>query len=110
MSPPSGIVTSGEQMAQLCWSFPTLRGVPGTDPWDQYLFARWASGPAPTHASRQAAAFVLAVWNGGTPDDGGWWNQGDYLAGRFDVVEAFSIWDRQHQAAFKHWCNAPFWP
>lgn len=100
------------EMTQLCNLFPTLRGVPGTAPWDQHAFARWASGPAPSNAMRQAAAFVISVWNGCTPDEGGWWNNAEegYCAGRFDPVQAFALWDWEHQAAFMQWCNAPFWP
>ena len=87
-APEAPRLRSHERMALLCHSFPSLRDAYGVNPWDQHSFARWASGPAPTHGSRQAAAFVLAVWNGGTPDkDGGWWNKRPYRAGRFDVVE-----------------------
>lgn len=61
------LATGRHRMEALCESFPVLTGRPGTTPWDQHTFARWASGPAPTPASRQAAAFVLSVWNWGTP-------------------------------------------
>jgi len=102
--------SSQKQMVSLCASFPTLRGVPGTNPWNQEVFAQWASGPAPSHGIRQAAAFVLSVWNGGTPCDGGWWNSGDFSVGVFDPVEALGTWDRQHAHAFMQWCAKPFWP
>ena len=103
-----------DEMTQLCESFPTLRGVPGTSPWDQTTFAQWASGPAPSRAMRLAAAFVLSVWNGCTPEDGGWWNTSlgdeEYRAGRFDAVEAFGVWDSAHRSAFIAWCQEPFFP
>jgi hypothetical protein len=104
------LLTGRERMELLCTSFPVLRGVPGTIPWDQHKFARWASGPATTSAIDQAAAFVLSVWNGGTPEDGGWWNEPPHVVGRFDVVRALALWDHEQQAAFLAWCNDPFWP
>jgi len=109
------MITSTEthaEMSRLCESFPTLRGVPGVRLWDQHKFAKWASGPAPSYAMRQAAAFVLAVWNGCTPNDeeGGWWNGAPYSVGRFDAVEAMKCWDTHHQVAFLDWVHNPFWP
>lgn len=104
------IRTGRERMEALCESFPVLRGRPGTSPWDQHAFAAWASGPAPTGASRQAAAFVLSVWNWGTPADGGWWNQEPYSVGVFDPVEAMTRWDVHQQTAFIAWCENPFFP
>lgn len=109
MRPALECLTNAELMERLCNSFPALRGVPGTAPWDQRRFAKWASGGIST-AERLAAAFVLSVWNGGTPADGGWWNQKPYHVGRFDVVNAFGRWDSEQQAAFLAWCADPFWP
>lgn len=103
-------LTGEERMTLLCQSFPTLARVPGASPWNQHAFAKWASGPAPTGASRQAAAFVLSVWNGCTPLDGGWWNEAPYHVGRFDPVEALGRWDARHAEAFREWCSDPFWP
>lgn len=97
------------RMTELCNRFHSLRGAPGTDPWQQKKFARWASGGI-TAAERQAAAFVLTVWNGHHPDDGGWWNEPPFRVGRFDVVVALAHWDYQHRAAFIFWCQHPFWP
>lgn len=110
----SALEEGRDEMSALCASFPTLRGVPGTAPWNQTEFAHWASGPAPSRAMRLAAAFVLSVWNGCTPDDGGWWNgslgDDEFHVGRFDVVDAFGVWDANHQAAFVAWCRKPFFP
>lgn len=100
-------LTGRERMSQLCQSFPALRDAPGTAPWDQHAFAKWASGPAPSDAMRQVAAFVLSVWNGG---DGGWWTKRPFRVPQFDVVAALALWDYQQQAAFRAWCAAPFWP
>lgn len=97
-------------MTELCESFHVLRGKPGVRPWDQYTFARWASGGEPTTAVSFAAAFVLSVWNGSTPADGGWWNDPPYNVGRFDIVEAMAYWDHSNKTAFFAWCENPFWP
>jgi len=97
------------RMTQLCDSFPVLRNAPGTRPWDQMKFAKWAS-KGKTNAERQAAAFVLTVWNGHAPEDLGWWNQGPFNVGVFDVVHAFGCWDSGQKAAFLGWCQNPFWP
>lgn len=51
------------RMVRLCALFPSLRGKPGTDPWNADDFIEWLSGPAPTSGSRHAAMFVLGVWN-----------------------------------------------
>lgn len=97
------------RMTALCKSFPTLRRADGVERWHQIKFARWATH-CDTRAAQQAAAFVLSVWNGSTPHDGGWWNDGEFSAGRFDVVDAMAYWDAQHKAAFAAWCANPFWP
>ena len=110
MPDKSSELSGPDRMALLCARFPTLYGMPGTVPWDQKKFARWGSGPAATSGSRQAAAFVLSVWNGSQPEDGGWWNEAPYHVGRFDVVEALAVWDAHHRNAFVGWCLQPFWP
>lgn len=96
-------LTGAQRMELLCESFPILRGAPGTSPWDQEQFARWGSrGGHLTPATRQAVAFVLAVWNGGSNGGKAWFHsrrQGFGVA-VFDVVEAMSRWDDQQQAAF----------
>jgi hypothetical protein len=100
------------QMEALVCSFPTLRGAAGASPWDQHRFAKWASrGGHLTNANRQAAAFVLAVWNGGEPETGeAWYREAPYNVVRFDVVSAMAVWDACHAAAFAAWVNKPFFP
>jgi len=93
---------------RLVMSFPTLRGCPGTMPWNAGRFAAWASG-CDTRAQRNAAQFVLSVWNGSTPDDA-WWCEDPLEVGRFDPVDALAYWDQMHRAAFLRWCEDPFWP
>lgn len=97
------------RMTELVNSFHVLRGAPGTNPWDQHAFARFFSG-GQSHAEKQAAAFVLSVWNGHAPKDGGWWNQRPYRVGRFDAIHAFAVWDQLNKQAFLAWCADPFWP
>lgn len=107
-----------QKMSDLCSSFPTLRGRPGTEPWDQHTFARWASGPAPSHGGRLAAAFVLSVWNGcsfhwdyqAREYEDPWFNEDPFNVGRFDVVVALQTWDASHHEAFLAWCRDPFYP
>lgn len=99
-----------ERMSLLAESFHGLRGAPGVRPWDQDKFAHWASSGSPTAASRLAAAFVLSVWNGGQPKDGGWWSKRPFRVGRFDPVEAVARWDHLHVEAYLAWCRNPFWP
>jgi len=104
------VMSARDEMQELCNLFPTLRGASGTKPWDQFRFARWASGCEADSAAQHAAAFVLSVWNGSQPADGGWWNQDVYDVGRFDTIRASKIWDHQHMDAFIAWCANPFYP
>lgn len=71
-------ISNREQMATLCDSFPSLRGAPGTSPWDQHRFARWVAGPAPSSAMRQAGLFV--PWRGTRASLKGNDPEGSYLA------------------------------
>lgn len=98
-----------QAMIDLCNSFPELRGKPGTAPWNQHVFARWASGAGPTSGSRAAAQFVLTVWNGRTLQ-GDWCNEEGYQVGVFDAVDAISAWDTAHRRAYIAWCMNPFYP
>jgi hypothetical protein len=94
-------------MVLLCESFHSLRGAPGTHPWNQHTFATWASG-GKTDAERQAAAFVLSVWNGNNLAP--WWSKKPFRVSVFDATLACAIWDEQNRAAFIAWCNDPFYP
>lgn len=103
-------ITGRQRMTALCQSFPILRNADGVQPWDQERFARWAGGPGST-ATRQAAAFVLSVWNGSCePKEGGWWNKKPFRVGRFDLVVAWQVWDCHQKDAFLQWCENPFYP
>jgi hypothetical protein len=87
------------QIQQLAAALPTLTGAAGVSPWNLTEFDAWACGPAPGHGARFAAQFVLAVWN----------NDVDWRCGRFDVVEALSVWDDAHRSVFLAWALAPWW-
>ena len=86
-----------------------IGGKSGAERWDALRFAAAFSG-GQSESEKQAAAFVLSVWNAGTPADGGWWNQGEYSVGVFNFARAYFLWDAQHRAAFRAWCHDPFWP
>ena len=89
-----------QRIEKLAMSFPSLRGQPGVVPWDALALDAWASGPAPSHGMLRAAQFVLMVW-----DPGHAWK-----CGRFDISEAFGVWDREHHASFLQWVAEPWWP
>jgi hypothetical protein len=87
-------------MTELAERFHVLKGEPGVRPWDAAKLDRWAVSAAPTPATRQAAAFVLHVWN----------SSNEWKAGPFDAVRALSSWDARNRAAFLSWAAAPWWP
>ena len=93
-------------MAALAAEFPSMRGVPGTDPWDVEHLIEWSNSGAPTSGSIWAARFLLSVWNPST----NWNDFGLPGAGKFDLHEAWSCWDNPHRAAALKWLEAPFWP
>src|SRR5688572_31267540 len=80
---------------------PTLRGVPGTDPWNAMQLLEWlCTSGGVTTGSRHAARFVLQVWNPSTdwgalamapPAEEGLGLKGVELA-PFNVVEALALW------------------
>jgi hypothetical protein len=112
------------QMTALGRLFPTMlrrdgTTVPGIDPWDSAELVTWLNTSGePTSGSRQAAMFLLSVWNG---DDwtahglkvrkippGGW--KGARRIGRFDFNDAWACWDEGHRNAALAWLTNPFWP
>lgn len=97
-------------MSELANLFPTMRGVPGTDPWKVEDLIKWLNTGAPTSGSWHAAMFLLGVWNPTTK-----WNQEGVrmrrgASGKFDLFAAYSTWDHQHVQAFLEWVRYPFWP
>lgn len=106
-------------MSELAQMFPTLQGVPGTNPWEVETFLRWMNGPAPTSGSFAAGMFLLGVWNPKTD-----WNEEGLqkrfnrilggkrklIPGKFDMFRAVGCWDEEHFKAFMTWIQNPFWP
>lgn len=106
-------------MTRLCNLFPTLVGVPGTDPWTPHELLRWLlTSGGPTSGSVHAAKFVLQVWNSAADwqalarapveDDG--LGIDDARLTPFNVVAALGTWDHEHTSAFLRWAYTPFWP
>jgi hypothetical protein len=97
-------------MSELANLFPTMRGVPGTDPWDVHQLMNWMNTGAPTTGSWWAAMFLLGVWNPHTK-----WNQEGVkmrkgATGKFDLFVAMHGWDQQHIDAALEWIRNPFFP
>lgn len=110
-----------ERMTTLCTGFPTLRGVPGTDPWDAIELLSWlVDSGAPTGGSRYAAAFCLQVWNCSEDwaalamqprhEGGLGLRKGSVHLEPFNVVRAHAVWDDEHARAFRAWVENPFHP
>ncbi len=95
-----------ERMAALGRLFPTLREVPGIDPWEPEALIEWLNGPAPGHGAACAGRFLLGVWNPGTD----WTDLGLEPPGHFDLFEAMACWDREHVGAMLKWLESPFFP
>lgn len=85
-----------KRMIELVNSFPTLRGV--LEVWDPERLDSWASGHVPCSAAKNAARFVLSVW------DRREWN-----CGAFELHRALSCWDELHRGAFLAWVKNPWW-
>lgn len=93
-----------ERMTLLVHSFPTLRNFAG--PWNVDAFRAHVKGIC--HSGRCAAAFVLSVWN---PEENRKPGRGSPHRGlKFDLHEAFGVWDSEHRAAFLEWARKPWWP
>ena len=74
------------------------------DGWDVDV---WMALARPwSHGEKCAAAFVAHVWN---PSHAA--SQARTLHHwRFDVIEAFGVWDLDNRAAFIAWAQNPYWP
>ena len=97
-------------MSELANLFPTMRGVPGTNPWNVEALIAWMNTGAPTTGSWHAAMFLLGVWNPHTK-----WNQEGLkmrkgASGKFDLFAAMQGWDQQHIDAAVEWIRNPFFP
>jgi hypothetical protein len=101
-------------MTALCARFPSLREVPGTNPFDAIALLHWLTSGAATSGSRWAALFVLQVWNNTTDwrkvarENGVKHAKG--VPPRFDLFEAWPVWDDAHRAAAQTWLKEPIYP
>jgi len=93
-------MSTNKTMTGLALSFPTLRGVPGAEPWCAEKLDTWAVEGAASIGALHAARFVLAVWNNGPR----------WRCGRFDLIDAVHTWDRQHLDALRNWLVHPRLP
>jgi hypothetical protein len=86
--------------------------VPGIEPWDPQALVHWLNTSGePTSGSRQAALFLLSVWN--REDWRGFGlkvRRGSQRIGRFDINDGFASWDGPHRRAALAWFANPFWP
>ncbi|RUL84024.1 hypothetical protein [Tautonia sociabilis] len=92
--------TPEERIAELARTFPSsLVGAPGIKPWEPRNLDSWAASVV-SSGERQAACFILAVWDSGSAWD----------CGHFDLMKALSTWDEAHHRAFLTWAAEPWWP
>lgn len=67
-----------------------------------------------SHGEALAGRFVLSVWNSTTDwnevaHEDGILEEGETLR-RFDLFEAWGVWDEPHREAALAWLRDPFWP
>jgi hypothetical protein len=106
------------RFAALVRSFPVLeRYAPGVSTWriDLATLDAWAAhaidddlttklaaegkSPRPGEGARDAARFVLHVWD----------SQRAWRCGRFDLFHALATWDSEQRAAFNVWIASGAW-
>ena len=91
-----------EKMEALAHSFPCLRNIPGTLPWDAHILGCYSASPAASCLQQQAIAFLLTLWTG---------HSTNYLKGGiFDLFLASANWTEEDRAAFVQWFLNPWWP
>jgi len=110
---------TAQAMTRLCRAFPTLRGAPGSEPWDALPFLHWlCTSAAVTPACYHAGKFVLQIWDAvedwqavarATIEEGGL-GLSEVDLEPFNIVAARARWDEDHTAAFASWIALPFWP
>ena len=89
--------TARDGIVRLWHSFPSLADIPTTpNRWNaEEVVARL---PVMSSGQRDAAAFVLMVWNG------------PLCREHFQLDRAMACWDKAHSAAFIDWCSNPWFP
>ena len=94
MSHPEG--TEAARITELAQQFHSIANLAAVTNWDANALDKWAL--TASHGEKLAAQFVLVVWNQ--------WDE--WKCGRFDVIEAYGVWDAEHWAAFRAWADKPF--
>jgi hypothetical protein len=72
--------------------------LPGMNPWDADQLDETFAGRS--HGEKCVIQFLLNLWDGGV----------EWKCGRFDLFDAFGIWDDVRRRAFLAWANDPYWP
>lgn len=90
----SQVITRAQEFAQ---TFPSLAHLECVKSWDAEALNRWACSGA-SHGEKVAAQFVLTVWN----------RHEEWECGKFDLFEAYGIWDDAQWTAFQAWAQKPF--
>ena len=70
----------------------------GVAPWDALELAENSSGAS--HGERCMIQFLLNLWDPG----------GNWPCGKFDVIEAYGVWDAAKRHAFLSWATNSWWP
>ena len=102
-----------ERMLRLCARFPSLAGFADLGRWDADAVLAWVCSGI-SHGEALAGRFVLSVWNSTTDwnevaHEDGLLEDGETLR-RFDLFEAWGVWDDAHREAALAWLRDPFWP
>lgn len=87
------------KMSEFAQTFPSVRNADGVALWDSNTLDRWATNMALPHGARVTAQFLLAVWD----------SNNNWKSGKFDLMEALSVWDPTHHRAFLVWVAEPWW-
>jgi hypothetical protein len=93
-----------ERYRDLVRSFHTLATAPGVtgrgDELDLLTLDAWAASPMCGNGAREAAAFVLNLWD----------SRRAWAVGAFNVFHAIGAWDDKQRAAWQAWAANPFRP
>jgi hypothetical protein len=98
-----------ERMKALAMSLPSLGRTPASlfAPWDPEAFAEyWSAGSG---GEKDAALFVLYVWNPRTDWSAWGLSRGGKHGGTFDLGRALGNWDDRHRDAFVAWAKDAWW-
>ena len=72
--------------------------LPGMFPWDAAKLESSFAGAS--HGEKCTIQFLLNLWD----------HSGEWTCGKFDLFEAFGVWDEIRVNALLSWAKAPFWP